>query len=435
MTRKRRGTLLLIVGTIFMVAGLILAVYGFISGSTAPSVPQGDAPGTTETGAPALQEDNAQTAPEEDEEGDVSGGSAGHGTVWIIFGAALFVMGAAMIVAGGRNKPKGKAAKTVLFTFLSILATAAVFVIVFFIWIYSVPAPDLGPLPSSPAVSDTPTQEPGGTAKPPDNGGALAWNEDVRTVLLTGSYNSVLTDTIMVAAINYKAHTMNVLSVPRDTVISYGGKRTKINEIYGKKDSGSEGLAEALQAVLGFKPGSTVHIKSDAFKRAVDAVGGVPFDVPMNLSKPSEGINLRKGQQVLNGEKALMLMRFRTYGGNNPAGIPHDDFGRIHMQQQFLRAAANQIISLQGAMKVGEFVDIFNKNVTTSLSLDNLAWYAREILKVDPDSINFYTLPTESVDKSYEYILTDKALEMINKSVNPYNTDITKEMINHTYSK
>lgn len=349
--------------------------------------------------------------------------------------------------SAGEPTPSGKAprkrksrTKTVLLILGGVLLVSAG-LLAYFFWPQ---APVIPPIPSEFVTRSPGTQgsdAPSGSPAEGTEGPALKYNPDVRTVLAIGMFDGSNTDTIMLASINFKKNTLDVLSIPRDTTIEFNGKRTKINAVHarggGEKDgAGMAALTAELKNLLGIIPGSTIKIRANAFKDGVDTIGGVKFTVPMDIYKPEEGINLKAGEKTLNGEQALMLMRFRGYSSNNKAGVAHDDFGRIQMQQEFLMAAAKQVFTVKNATKIPEFVNIFNENVTTSLNTNEMSWFAdkmMDIMKKNPDGINFHTLPTKSVEKSYEYMMVPEALELLNATINPYTTPITEDMIRCVY--
>ena len=350
-----------------------------------------------------------------------------------------------------KTKKKGSSLKKAVLILGSILAVFLIgFIVVKYGWKPNVDVlkpPDYGDGdlihdgidPANPNSVDDPANP---ASKAPSTGDAtkLTLDGNVRTVLLVGCFDGSNTDTIMMATLNYKEKTVEVISIPRDTTIDYNGKRTKINAVHAyaertQKGSGLNALAYELSKVLGFMPNAAMYVKMQGFVDAIDAVGGIQFNVPQSISKPEENISLTKGDQLLSGKKALMLVRFRGYGSNNSAGIPNDDYGRMYMQQQFLKAAAKQIIVPKNINKIPDFVEIIEKNVTSTMSATDMLWYAQEVMAVNPDSINFHTLPTSSVDKSYEYVIAEDALALINKTVNPYTKDIPLENLSLSYQK
>ncbi|MCL2030491.1 MAG: LCP family protein [Oscillospiraceae bacterium] len=294
--------------------------------------------------------------------------------------------------------------------------------------------------PSLPPEQRTPRPS-GMTPSPDEILQEAEFNPNVHLILGAANFDGGNTDTIMLGALNYKENTLHVLSIPRDTVIQYNGRQRRINTIFSlgeqnKRGSGMETLAMELYKLLGIHSGNTVYIRANAFTRAVNAVGGVEFDVPINMYKPYENIDLKRGQQRLYGAEALMLLRYRGYGRNNQAGVSHDDYGRMEMQQRFLKEAARQILTVGNIPKIPEFVNIFNENVATTLTTNNISWFANEMTKVPNENIHFHTLPTQTniVNGAYyEYIKVEEALEIL-QYINPYTMPITREMLRIDYA-
>ena len=144
----------------------------------------------------------------------------------------------------------------------------------------------------------------------------------------------------------------------------------------------------------------------------------------MYYSDPSQDlyIDLQPGLQHLDGEKAMGLVRFRK-------GYATQDIQRTQVQQQFLRALAKKCLNVVNLTKVGEMAEIFAENVTTDLSVGNIAYFGQELLKCDFDNMFTYTLEGEAVTMdglSYYAVYLQNTLKAVNENFNPYNTDITE---------
>ena len=252
----------------------------------------------------------------------------------------------------------------------------------------------------------------------------------------TGVYNILIcgtdddgtrTDTIIIAHLDANDHTVALLSIPRDTpVATGGGGLMKINSVYagGGKD-GMERLAARLKDLLGFPVDGYVLVDLEAFQKTVDLVGGVEFDVPMdmNYEDPSQNlyIHLQKGLQTLDGEQAMGLVRFRK-------GYATQDIQRTQTQQQFLKALAKQCLSVSSLTKLREFADIFSQYVTTNLTTGNMVWFGKELLSCDFDNMKTYTAEGEGAminGASYYPLYAGKLLSVVNEAFNPYDTPIS----------
>lgn len=113
----------------------------------------------------------------------------------------------------------------------------------------------------------------------------------------------------------------------------------KLNGVYGLAGggaAGAEALLDEIETLLGFRPDGYALIDYQVFKDAVDALGGVTFDVPMDMVV--EDIELSAGEQTLNGDQALAVCRYRY-------GYLMADIQRQYVQQSFLKAMIKQCMS------------------------------------------------------------------------------------------
>lgn len=258
--------------------------------------------------------------------------------------------------------------------------------------------------------------------------------EGFYNILLCGTDDAdTCTDTILIARLDVSDHSVALLSVPRDTLIYGDYTVPKINSVYGGAGGGTAGI-EALEAklaeTLGFQVDGYVLIQLDMFVALVDLLGGVEFDVPQRLyyTDPSQDlyIDLQPGLQTLDGLQAMGLVRFRK-------GYATQDIMRTQVQQEFLRAAAKQVLSVTTLRKIGALAELFYENVTTDMTLGNLVYFGQELLQCDFDEMFTYTLEGEGqayVNGQDCYALYPNAvLEVINGYFNPYDTEITLDNV------
>ncbi len=120
--------------------------------------------------------------------------------------------------------------------------------------------------------------------------------------------NSNLTDTIMLCGYNPKTNQAMMLSIPRDTFIGTNKNRArgndKINSLYAK---GVDKTVEAVEELTGIDIDYYAVINNDLLIQMVDVIGGVDFEVPidMDYDDPTQDlhIHLKKGMQRIDGEK------------------------------------------------------------------------------------------------------------------------------------
>ena len=285
----------------------------------------------------------------------------------------------------------------------------------------------------SPDATAEPTVSP---TEDPNAGAPASLNENMYTFLVVGlDQVSNSTDTMMVGRIDTENHTIDVVSLPRDTLVNVSWSVKKINTLYSADintgGNGIDGLLDGLKDILGFQIDCYAVVDLTAFVELVDAIGGVDYNVPVNMNyyDPTQDlyINIPAGEQHLDGEEALKVVRFRS-------GYASADIGRIGTQQDFLKSAASQMLTLGNIPNLPTFIDIFEEYVVTNMSASNLAFFARQFLLCKSEDINFHTLPGNYGDSikglSYVSINISEWLEMVNTYLNPYDQDVTEANVN-----
>ena len=230
---------------------------------------------------------------------------------------------------------------------------------------------------------------------------------EFRTLILGVSedISTPLTDTIMIASYNPSTQKATLLSIPRDTYVGKNKSRAKsydkINAIYQK--DGAEGTLERVNDLTGLDIKNYVVISNNALIELVDEIGGVEFDVPMDMKYTSESqglyINLKKGLQKLDGKQAEGLVRFRKSDNNKTysAEYGNDDFGRMRTQREFIKAVANQTLKAKNITKIGGLIDIVKKNVKTNINdWSQIKEYIPYAVDFDTDDIQSENIPGDS---------------------------------------
>lgn len=291
------------------------------------------------------------------------------------------------------------------------------------------PAGSVSPSPSVPAnlfipaasQSPKPTPEP---TPPPERKGD--W---FQTFLLVGTDDgNGNADTIMVAAFDTRNNKVGVLSIPRDTLVNEPRQVKKINGAYGV--GGVKELLRETSELVGFPIDHYIKVDIAAFVALVDELGGIRYNVPCDMYHNDGAgfiIDLKAGPQELDGNQCLQLVRYRGY--------PSADLGRIDTQQNFLREMAKQTLKVSNLGKLDAFAQIFADYVDTDLSVTDIIYFATEALSLDLSSdISFATLPGNgevhygSV-KYYYQLYPQQTLDLFNKYINPYTTDLTMDMV------
>ena len=283
-------------------------------------------------------------------------------------------------------------------------------------------------------VENDPPQETGqdGGAEQADGGAEVISNGRERkqycyTILLSGIDNDAGgSDTNILMRFDAVNKTIDLVSLPRDTLMSNGHK---LNYSYAK--GGTQMLRDEIAALLGIPVDFSVSVDLKGFIELVDQIGGVDFDVPINMDydDPYQDLHIhfQKGIQHLDGQQAMEVVRFRH--NNDGTGYGTEDIGRIGTQQAFLKAVAQKLLK---AENVPAMAEVFLKYVKTDLTLGNLVWLGNEALNMGGmDAVSFHTLPGDGTGfykGASVYVLdADAMLELVNSALNPYAEDISAE--------
>lgn len=202
-------------------------------------------------------------------------------------------------------------------------------------------------------------------------------------------------DTVILASVDTKTKQMALLSIPRDTRVNIPGHGwDKINSanLYG----GPEKSMKVVSDLLGVPVNHYVVTNFNGFKDIVDALGGVTYEVERNMyhDDPDDGgayrIDLKKGVQRLDGDKALQYVRYRNYDLG--------DVDRTKYQQKFLMALAKEMLQPSTITKLPRLVPEINSYVKTNLSLDGMISMAQAARNLENGNIITQTLPGRPIE-------------------------------------
>ncbi len=232
-----------------------------------------------------------------------------------------------------------------------------------------------------------------------------------------------LTDTILVLSIDPVNDSAVMLSVPRDLwvrqPIPYFGAHQKINAVYesgkynylGRLDdtntnshaveAGFTNIDRVLKTVIGININYHVLVNFQAFRQAINTVGGITVDVPTPLVDPTMAwennwnpVLAQAGVQHMDGVKALLYARSRE---------TTSDFARTRRQRQILVALKNKVMSagtLSNPAKIGGLMSAFGDNIFSDLSTQ--------------DAIRLYSIMTKISNNKVQSIgLTGKGHDLV----------------------
>ncbi|KKB45008.1 LCP family protein [Bacillus thermotolerans] len=227
----------------------------------------------------------------------------------------------------------------------------------------------------------------------------------------SGGGNGWRSDALMLATLNVEDKSIKLLSIPRDTYtyIPEVGYETKINHAYAF--GGPAATVESVEELLDVPVDYYVRMNFKAFMDVVEALDGIEYDVPFELSEKDSNdvhnaIQLEPGLQHLNGEEALALARTRQYD---------NDIERGKRQQELLQTVVKEALSLNSVTKYDETLEAIGTNMRTNMTFSEL----RSLLHYGGNgSVEFETLTLKGTDGrmsngAYIYELDEAHLQEI----------------------
>ncbi|MDD3165775.1 MAG: LCP family protein [Oscillospiraceae bacterium] len=240
------------------------------------------------------------------------------------------------------------------------------------------------------------------------------------------------TDTMMLAYLNVVSGECNLLSIPRDTLVNAGYNVPKLNACYGVNGGGKEGmeaLMDKVQAIIGYRPDGYLLTDLDSFVSLVDLMGGVEFDVPQDMyyQDPTQNlsINLTAGEQKLDGEQAMGLVRYRY-------GYATADIQRTSVQRDFISACMAQWLTVKNVVKFPAALALVQTSLETDLNAGNLIWLAGALKRCGTGNMETMILPGggQAISGGSYYVLSAPAVaDAINASCNPYQADVRADRL------
>lgn len=249
----------------------------------------------------------------------------------------------------------------------------------------------------------------------------------VNALLLGVDEDGLRTDSIMIASFDLETSELNLLSVPRDTkvYVTNRSQTRKINEVHAMASEnekgaivGPIGTAEAVSQLTGIPINYYVELSFDAAENILNTLGKITYDVPdvegggkgMNYEDPAQNlyIHLKPGEQKLDGEQILQLMRYRK--GDS-------DHARAERQQNVIKAIVEQKLDLSLIFKLPKLFSQMKSEISTNLSAADVTKYAQYLGSLSSDKIHSYHLPGEDLYQSgkWYYICDLTAAETLIK--------------------
>ena len=211
-----------------------------------------------------------------------------------------------------------------------------------------------------------------------------------------------LHDVNMLLMVNPINHQINIISINRDCYVP----NSQLNDYPDKLTHfgwyGPEMVCETLEDVFGIEIDYYVKVTFESLIEIIDAMGGIDVDVQISFTEQDENrsfnsndvIHLEKGFQHLNGSQALAYARHRKSEG---WGVE----GRERAQRDIIKAVIDKMLSVEGALKVGDVLNAGASYVSTNLSMDS----AKTFIKNAIASNEGWSISSSTVTSDTEVLL------------------------------
>jgi LCP family protein required for cell wall assembly len=229
---------------------------------------------------------------------------------------------------------------------------------------------------------------------------------------------------------------IQILSIPRDTVVSMLPPDTTqygtYNRINSSFNSGADQLVKTITANFGIPINHVVQVDFAGFQDAVNALGGIYLNFPYPAKDAYSGLDITTpGCQLLNGAQALAVARARHYEYYANGYWQYDgtsDFGRIQRQDVFIRSLITSAKSKVNPLTVNAFIGSIHEGVSIDdgFGINELIGLALDYRSFDPSNLQAQTLPTEAANGFGDLgdVLTVQQPEAQQMLVNTFGSDL-----------
>ncbi|MDO4590573.1 MAG: LCP family protein [Slackia sp.] len=239
-----------------------------------------------------------------------------------------------------------------------------------------------------------------------------------------GDMDSFRSDSMILTRVDPRQKNVSLVSIERDTYVNiagYGPDKINASAALG----GSALVVDTISKFAGVPISHYVEIDFDGFKAAVDALGGIEVDVPIEIDDPDAGGYVAAGPQTLNGDQALILCRSRHAYDEYGSG----DYYRMANQRMVMGAIAKKILSAD-VVTMTNTISAMADYITTDMDVQTIIQVATEMRGLDAEKDIYSamnpTIPAYENEVWYEYCdlpAWQKMMGRIDAGLPPYEDD------------
>lgn len=233
------------------------------------------------------------------------------------------------------------------------------------------------------------------------------------------------TDSMILARVDPIGAKVTLVSIQRDTLVDLGGSygKQKINAAYTL--GGAPLLIKEVSELAGVPIAHYAELDFDSFVNVVDAIGGIDVNIPIDLQDADAHLDVKAGQQTIDGATALALCRARHAYDKYGSG----DYYRTANQRMVLGAILKKGLS-GNPLTLMATVNAAADSVSTDLSGVDLMFLGIRFVGFDASKDLMSGLePTtgKQIGGTWYEIVQEDAwktmMDRVDKGLSPYESD------------
>lgn len=199
-------------------------------------------------------------------------------------------------------------------------------------------------------------------------------------------------DSAVLFIVDTESETAAMISIPPDTRIPLEGRTEAValRDIY--RQGGTPLALRMVEGYLGITIPYYATVDHAVFTQVIDELGGIDLYVEKNMAYTDSydgfTIDLKKGYQTLDGEKAQQYIRYRD--------PDLGEFGRMKRQQRLVKAIIDQHATFGTMFDVPSILSILDEQSDTNLTFYPLLRIANVLSEYQPDMMLGEILPGQT---------------------------------------
>jgi LCP family protein required for cell wall assembly len=186
----------------------------------------------------------------------------------------------------------------------------------------------------------------------------------------TGAHTGERADVVMLWLVDVPQRSIRVLSLSRHLRVDLGDHGAQM--LAGALEYGPQAVIAATRVIAGVPIHHYVELDFAAIHHLAEAAGGITLSIPRDARDQVTHLNLRAGEQQLDGAEVLAYVRSRHYEelrNGQWVADESDDEGRIGRQHQVATALLDRMAGLEEPAMLGQLLVSAAEHVTVDQTM------------------------------------------------------------------